>query len=589
MSQSVPGRAERPERRRFEGRVIHVSPVTGGYGVTLGPGPDVAWYICPLPPNLGAYIALSAIVCATQSVELGDKTGTVTVLSSVKLEESPATPAARVVAPEWYARVRGSMRRPLYKYQEEGSAWLAERITSRNGSIVADEMGLGKSAQAIAAVCATRSFPCLVVCPASVRDNWVREFGFALRVPSIEVVQGRQGMILGAEVIICTYDLLAWRERQLASLRPRVILFDEAQGLKEPKPAPRHRAAVATRLAHYIGCAVLLTGTPVLNRPKELFRLLHITAPKRWPSYQRFWDRYCKPPDEGTIDLQRRIKNSAGNAERLDELQTLVQPSMLRRLKRDVAIDLPPKSRRSVVITLDAADMAAYRAAENDVVAWLRSQGSDAKARAAAVAPSLVKLTHLRRLAATGKLTRALPDYLTAWFDRKDAEPLVVFAHHRDVLNGIFAIAYKLGIRTSGIVGSDDVTKRQRAVDDFQEGVSQMFVASIQAGGTGITLHRASEMLIVERDWVPSRMLQAEDRLHRAGQLRPVTITYLDAADTIDQHVADVAQAKSQLIDHMLDGQQINDTMATMATIESVLERYRGDAAATVDPVQVRA
>jgi hypothetical protein len=151
------------------------------------------------------------------------------------------------------------------------------------------------TSQAIAALVATRAYPCIVVCPASVRENWVKEFGYAASVPSIEVVTGRRGILYGAQVIVCTYDVLLHRERQLAAMRPRLIMFDEAQTLKEPRPAPRHRAAVATRLAHYIGCAIELTGTPILNRPKELFRLLHIAAPKRWTSYEDFNDRYCKP------------------------------------------------------------------------------------------------------------------------------------------------------------------------------------------------------------------------------------------------------------------------------------------------------
>jgi SNF2 family DNA or RNA helicase len=569
----------RSSRQAFEGRVISVLPVAEGFGITLGPGPHVVWYLARDPPNLGSRVILTAVVAEVKHIETRGRAGSVTVLDAATVRPSDVYPEPRVVAPEWYDLVRAAMRRPLYKYQEEGAAWLASRIALGEGSILADDMGLGKTSQAIAALVATRAFPCIIVCPASVRENWVRELGFAARVPSIEVVTGRRGLLYGAQVIICTYDVLLHRERQLASMRSRLIMFDEAQTLKEPKPAPRHRAAVATRLAHYIGCAIEMTGTPILNRPKELFRLLHIAAPKRWTSFEDFNDRYCKPQqDVGYVpDLTRRIVTNAGTAEHLDELQALVQPVMLRRLKSEVMQDLPAKSRRSIVVSLEAQDVAQYRAAERDVVAWLRAQGSDAKARSAAIAVSLVKFTHLRRLAAIGKLKKAIPDYLDAWFDRKDPEPLVVFAHHKEVLDGVFGIAYAKGIRAVGITGSDDIKKRQIAIDRFQEGMAQLFVASIQAGGIGITLHRACEMLILERDWVPSRLAQVEDRLHRAGQTRPVTITYMDAAGTIDERIAEVVAEKAKLINYVLDGTDGGKSGATRqagATLEAVVDGY---------------
>jgi len=548
-----------------EGRVLSVTPrSTGGYGVTVGPAPDLYWYVAaPPPPRLGADVKLLAErVVDVRQLSLGAHAAKLTLVDGVTPhpEATDSPTLGRVVAPVWFERVRSVMTRPLRVYQEEGAAWLASRMVSNLGSILADEPGTGKTAQTVAAVCATRTLPVLVVATKSLVRNWEREFGYANVRLRVAIIRTGKGKLPRADVLITTYQILRARELDFGRYGFKGVVFDEAHALKEARPANKHhRAAVATRLGLAIGRPVFLTGSPVLNRPDELWRILHIANPKAWPDFVEYRDRYCRAPsndEEAAQDesvRERRILTDTGRVENVDELRTRVDQYMLRRLKSDVAKDLPPKSRQSVLVELDESDLAVYRQAEKDVSAWLRANGQHLQASRAKKAEALVRLTHLRRLLGEAKLRTVVPQYLREWFDRETPEPLIVFGYFRAVCQGVFEIASKLGITVSTIRGDDSDKKRQAAIDAFQEGKTQLFVAPIKAAGVGINLQRASDVLFVERHWVTEELKQAEDRAHRLGQTDPVTVTYLDAHGTIDQDLARVNAAKSALIDALVD------------------------------------
>lgn len=572
-----------PATIRVRGRVLLVQPLKDGqFGVTVGPGSNIYWYTAWEPPRLGQRVELGGIITARSPIGNG---GSISVLRDVDLEVLGGSYATRVVAPQWVARVRAAMARPFYAYQENGAAWMAQRLAAGRGSLLADDPGIGKSAQTIGAICATGMFPALIVCPNSIKRNWAREFGWAAEPPSVEILSGRQGRHPIADVVIINYEILSGRERQLASMGFRVVAFDEAQLLKDSKPGPHHRASVATRLAHWIGRALLLTGTPVMNDGDELWRLLHMIDPKEWPDFQTYAERYCREPtnDEAASQARpaRRIVTKFGRVEHLDELHARVQTLMLRRQRKEVLVDLPPKSRHSVLVQLEPKDMKAYKEVAKDVVLWLRQQGRDASARAASRAIAIRKLTLLRHIAAVGtdpsrepggKMRRAVPEYLSRWFDRTEIEPLLVFAYHTDALELLRAESRRLGIRLATIRGNDDPATRERAVDAFNGGYADIFVAPIESAGVGLNLHhRCSNALFIERLWTPSRLIQAEDRLHRIGSQRPVVITYLDAADTVDEHLAAVLDGKQVLIKRVVDDQEADKE--GFAIVDAVTER----------------
>jgi SNF2 family DNA or RNA helicase len=537
--------------------------------VTLGPPPHLFWFRATgRPPHLGQRLSVVGEEVSTETVGEGDAKGSVTQLRCESFVIDTDTYASRHVPRAWIDSVRKVMARPLYRYQVEGAAWIANRVASGAGAILGDEPGVGKTAQTVAMLCALRPFPAVIVCPASLKQQWAREFQAAHRPPRIHIAAGSKARLpRGCEIYILNYDILYAREGELLHLNPALYVFDEAHELRNPRARGKHRAASATRLVRQRNTgAILLTGTPIENRPAELWRLLHLTSPKTWPRFADYAQRYLKPVRGKEIG--RSVRTKAGRVERLNELHSLLDHAMLRRLKSEVLKDLPPKSRRSVLVQLDDASMAHYRAAEQDVVAWLLALGRPDQAAEAKKAESIVKLTMLRRIAAMGKLRTALPQYLESWCELRTKEPLVIFGYHRDVMSGLLAICGKLGLRAVGIGGGESSEKRQQAVDLFQSGKADVFLAPIRSAGVGLNLQRASEALFVERIWTPSGMIQAEDRIHRIGSKRPVVITYLDAAGTVDEHIARVVEAKQRLIRTVVDDDhQLSESLQTVQEV----------------------
>jgi SNF2 family DNA or RNA helicase len=362
------------------GRVLSVhSLVMGGFVVVLGPPPDMFTFsVSDRPPKVGDKVTVRGRLVGTERVEAGGVVGTLGTIEPTRWEVDPDDYPRRVVSPEWYERVQAAVQLPLYRYQVDGAAWLASRLAAHRGSLLCDDMGLGKTVQTVAAICCTRSFPAIIVCPGSLKIQWAREFEYAARQPLVGVIEGRSGPIQPAQVHILNYELIRYREQQIAGMKPRVVIFDEAQALKTAKVKIEHRAAVGTRLAQLDGvCAIALTGTPIQNRPAEWWRLLHLVDKNAWSSYTAFARLYCGKRPRGEQDLSptplgRVVATSAGRVQRIDELHAKAGPYMLRRLKHQVLSDLPPKSRRSLLVAIDARDLVHYRAAEKDVVGWLR-------------------------------------------------------------------------------------------------------------------------------------------------------------------------------------------------------------------------
>lgn len=557
---------------KVTGRVVQAQTVDDSdrdFIVTLGPPPDLVWFKATgRPPHLGQLVSVFGKELAKQEIGEGDRKGSITEMSCQKFEVDTSTYASRHVPVGWIESVKAVMQRPLYRYQAEGAAWVATRIAAGSGAILGDEPGVGKTVQTVAMLCALRPFPAVIVCPATLKHQWYREFSASKRPPKIFIASGKKERLpKGYEVYILNYDILYAREAELLVMNPALYVFDEAQELRNPHARGKHRAASATRLVRQRSKgALLLTGTPVENRPAELWRLLHLCEPVKWPRFADYTARYLKPVRGKEIG--RVVRTQAGKVERLNELHLLVDQTMLRRLKTEVLKDLPPKNRRSVLVQIDDGYMQHYRAAEKDVVAWLQKLGKFERAAEAKKAESIVKLTTLRRIAALGKLRYAIPQYLRSWFDSRTKEPLVIFGYHKDVMLGVHKICVRLGLRVVGIGGGESSEKRQKAVDLFQSGKADVFLAPIRSAGVGLNLQRASEALFVERIWTPSGMIQAEDRVYRIGSKRPVTITYLDAAHTVDEHIAQIVEAKQRLIRAVVDDDhQLSESLETVTEV----------------------
>lgn len=469
-----------------------------------------------------------------------------------RLREEAAAAAAQIRASrateaEPLAEVAERMGGELEPFQWAGVRY----VLDARRAFLADEQGLGKTVEALAAIEADGAFPAVVICPASLKLNWEREAARWLPHRSVSVVEGRQAVPRTAEITILNYEIVDNHREALTRLRPGALVLDEAHYCKNPA-AKRTRAV--RRLAESMPrerLRLALTGTPVLNHPDELISQLRVLGRlEDFGSGARFRQQFRGPLTEERLHwhLRRRC--------------------FVRRLKEEVLPQLPAK--RQVVVPVALDNVREYALAERDVIAWLREQPLDLRelnARIAATlrAKRLAQLGALQRIAARGKLKAAL-----AWIDDflASGEPLVVFAHHREVQEALLR-------RFPGalhLLGSDSVQAREIAVAEFQDPAGPpLIVCATRVAAQGITLTRASNVAFLELEWTPAMHDQAEDRCHRIGQRDAVCAWYLLAARTIDETMARLIQRKRGIVAAVTDGRRLDgDTL-----VEEVVRELR--------------
>jgi hypothetical protein len=427
-------------------------------------------------------------------------------------------------------------------------------------TFLADEQGLGKTVEALAALEADSAYPAVVVCPASLKLTWEREAANWLPHRTTAVLSGRSGAgwerarAAQADIVILNYDIVGGHVESLGELEPRAAVFDESHYCKEPR-AKRTKACIAlSARVRSDGLRLALTGTPILNRPKELVSQLRLIG---------------RLEDFGSGAAMTRRFRGESALERLH--WHLRSHCYVRRLKADVLPQLPAK--RQVTIPVDLANEAEYRLAERNLIEWLRAQPLDLRTLRAKVAAALrnerlVQLNKLRQLAGRGKLDAAI-----AWLEDfvESGEPLVVFADHIELQK---ALVERFGDAAVHVLGEDSAAARDAAVTAFQRPDGpQVIVCSLRAAGQGLTLTRASNVAFLELDWTPARLAQAEDRCHRIGQASAVTAWYLLAPDTIDETMADLLAAKRGVIGAVTDGRIGDGESLLEAVVRDLRER----------------
>jgi SWI/SNF-related matrix-associated actin-dependent regulator of chromatin subfamily A-like protein 1 len=427
----------------------------------------------------------------------------------------------------------------LKPFQRAGVAYLL----AQRRAFLADEQGLGKTIEALATLEADDAYPAIVVCPASLKLNWIREIERWLPGRSTQTLAGMGSgdPIPAADITVVNYDILAARGEALAGMEPRAVVLDESHYCKN---AAAKRTQAVGRLAASVpneALVLALTGTPVMNRPPELISQLRIIG---------------RLPDFGSgAQFGRRFKGIDAHMRLHWHLRSRC---FVRRLKADVLPQLPAKTRTVVPVELD--NEAEYRLAETDVIAWLRSRPLDlkeldAKIAAALRAERLVRLNALKLLAARGKLHAAL-----AWIHDfcSSGERLVVFARHREVQRAVI----ERFPHALHILGEDSHMARDASVSAFQaadDSGNQLIVCSLEVAGQGLTLTQASNVAFLELDWTPAKHDQAEDRCHRIGQQDAVNAWYLLAAGTIDETMANLLERKRAIIGAVTDGREEDD------------------------------
>ncbi len=449
----------------------------------------------------------------------------------------------------------------LRPYQEQGYQWLMRLAECGAGACLADDMGLGKTLQSLAVLEARRAEgPALVVAPTSVCANWPAEA--ARFAPALEIVAYRGtdrnqklSRLRPGTVLVMSYDLMLRDIDVLDPIEFATAIFDEAHALKNGNSK---RATAARRIR--AGFRLALSGTPVENHTGELWSLFRIIVPGLFGSWEHFRERFAAPIERDR-DLARRAA-----------LATIVRPYLLRRAKRDVSPELPPRTDLVRFVDLSAAERDLYEAERLRALDAAKADSAGEETRFAILAA----LTRLRQLASHPRLRH--PDSSVASSKLESVLALVDElrdAGHRALVFSQFTSHLALlaeGLQANGVTyvqldGSMPAEARADRVRRFQAGEVDLFLISLKAGGVGLNLTAADYVFHLDPWWNPAAEDQASDRAHRIGQDKPVTVVRFITRGTIEESVLALHAEKRELAEALLSG---GDVAARLTTRELV-------------------
>ncbi|MDK6905627.1 DEAD/DEAH box helicase [Actinotignum timonense] len=435
----------------------------------------------------------------------------------------------------------------LRSYQEAGYSWLTHLARAHYGGILADDMGLGKTAQMLAMISGARAEgklegPVLVVAPTSVVPVWRSEaerFTPELRVHTITGSGKRRSLALAniaasADIVVTSYTLLRLERAEYAKVDWGGVILDEAQAVKNPSTVGYHAVAALTRPWTFA-----VTGTPVENSLSDLAALLALTSPGLLPGHARFTEQFQNPIEKFNDEEAAAL------------LTRLVRPFMLRRRKAEVAKDLPARTVTELSVPLAPAHAQRYRKQLERERQEILGLIDDPNANRISI---LASLTRLRRMAidpglVDGRITTppAKTNLLLEHLQQiiPEGHRALVFSQFTTYLERIAHQLDREGITYSYLDGS--TRDRAGAIAAFRDGSAPVFLISLKAGGTGLTLTEADYVYIMDPWWNPAAEEQAIDRAHRIGQDKPVTVYRLASADTIEEKVIALQARKREL------------------------------------------
>jgi SNF2 family DNA or RNA helicase len=483
----------------------------------------------------------------------------------------------------------------LRPYQQRGFSWLAFLRRWGFGACLADDMGLGKTPMTIAYLLTTRSLdaaaarrpnPTLVICPTSVVGNWQREIGrFA---PSLRVMVHHGGERLRGEdfaqtarqhdVVISSYALARRDADLLLSIDWSDVILDEAQNIKNP--SAKQTQTIRKLPAEF---RIALTGTPVENRLSELWSIMHFLNPGYLGSQREFQQRFAKPIEQ------------AGDEDAAQQLRSITQPFILRRVKTDPTIiqDLPDKLEMTTYCTLTAEQATLYQAVVEDSLKQVEE--SEGIERRGIVLATLLKLkqvcNHPAQFLAdgspamqsgadgqehrSGKLARLTEMLEEALAEGDRALIFTQFAEMGELLKRQLQEAF--GQEVLFLHGGTPLKKRDEMVAHFQSRRGPaLFVLSLKAGGTGLNLTAANYVFHFDRWWNPAVENQATDRAFRIGQTRNVQVHKLVCAGTLEETIDDLIERKKALAEAVVGTGEGWLTELSTADLRQVLALRHG-------------
>ncbi len=450
------------------------------------------------------------------------------------------------------ALVPPSLDATLRPYQERGVAWLAEMAELGLGGVLADDMGLGKTIQLLAVHLARRDgareagtapAPTLVICPVTLIANWEREAArFAPDVP-VRRFHGTERSLEDVspdELVLTTYGVVRRDAESLAEVAWGLVVADEAQAVKNPLARTARRLRTIDAQARFA-----LTGTPVENRLSELWALLDWTTPGLLGPLERFRHEVAVP-----VERHR-------DPEATEALARLVRPFVLRRRKIDpeVISDLPPKTEtdRTVLLTTEQATL--YRALSTEILERIEQQ-EEGIARRGLIFKLLAGLKQICDHPALYLEQQAPLQGRSGKFEAtlellelvaQEGDAALLFTQYVQMGKLLEVGLQELGLRVAFLHGRVSLRRRQEMVDAFQGGELDVLLLSLKAGGTGLNLTAATQVVHYDRWWNPAVEDQASDRAWRIGQDRPVQVHRMVCEGTLEERIAEMLVAKREL------------------------------------------
>jgi superfamily II DNA or RNA helicase len=432
----------------------------------------------------------------------------------------------------------------LRGYQQRGVDWLAFCRDAGLGCVLADDMGLGKTIQALAALPPKGIKKTLVVSPTSVVFNWLAEIKKFRPDLTVSTYHGsRRVLDRSADIVLTSYPLLRNDTEELIAVTWDTVILDESQTIKNPDSQVA-RAAYKLKA----GWKVTLSGTPIENRLDELWSQLHFTNPGLLGGRADFQDRWGEPINEGDAAAAKRLRER-------------IRPFVLRRMKGEVARELPPRTDSLMYVELDEAERITYdairAATQRDIVKLLEAGGGIMAALEAllrlrqaschtALLPSAIRTGEAPQSSTKmDRLREALEDAVA------DGHRALVFSQWTSLLDLIEPHLHAANIGFVRLDGS--TTDRGAVVGEFQrEGGPPVMLLSLKAGGTGLNLTAADHVFLVDPWWNPAVEDQAADRAHRIGQDKPVMVYRMVARDTVEERILELQARKRKLADAAL-------------------------------------
>ncbi len=516
-------------------------------------------YIYSTPHNKGVRFSPLA---APAMEELLDKTKNI---KSDKAWRDNCKKLKEIIKPE----IPGTLQANLRSYQKTGFSWLSQLAHWNVGACLADDMGLGKTVQALAAILVHASRgPTLIIAPLSVMTNWVEEcHNFAPTLNPLIFGSGDRKMFLDNlkpfDVVISSYGLLQIEGEKLANVTFQTIVLDEAQAIKNMN-TKRSKAAMQLKAKFRI----ITTGTPVENHLDELWTLFNFLNPGLLGSIQNFKTRFILP-------IERDHDKKASQ-----KLKKLIQPFILRRLKTDVLKELPKKTEITLEVEMSKEETLLYEAQRLKAIEDIELADDKPGQKHFRI---LAQLTKLRQLCCNPSLilpnTKIKSSKLKV-FGNVVAELLenrhkaLVFSQFVGHLTILRKFLDEKKITYQYLDGSTPAKKRKKLIEDFQNGMGDLFLISLKAGGFGLNLTAADYVIHMDPWWNPAVEDQASDRAHRIGQTRPVTVYRLVVKHSIEEKIVTLHKEKRDLADSLLTGSDMAGKISAVELLTLLHENH---------------